>query len=114
MRSLVAIAGLLLALFFAAAPAEATSVAGDDAAVAVSASQSPSDVTVSALPEHCPHVPCPNTSHDHLPGGCVGHSFLSTAALEAPRVALAQGRVASEHDDAGGRTLLPPVPPPLA
>lgn len=89
-------------------------MAGDDAAVATGTPQSESDITVSVLPEHCPHVPCPNTSHNHLPGGCVGHSFVSTAALETPGMAVTDGRVAFEHDDASGRTLLPPVPPPLA
>lgn len=114
MRCLVAIAGLLLALLFAAAPAEAASMAGSDTSIAASASQDGSDVTVSASAGHCPHVPCPDSSHEHVPGGCVGHSFVADTALQMPRIALSDGRVAFEHEDASGRTLLPPVPPPLA
>jgi hypothetical protein len=114
MRSLFAIAALLLALFFAASPAEAVCVGGGEAAVGVGAAQGAADVTAFATGGHCQHVPCSDSSHNHMPGGCVGHSFVPQSSFESPRIATAKRRVAFTHDDSNGRTLLPPVPPPLA
>lgn len=114
MRSVFAIAALLLALLFAAAPAEAVSITGDDSAFASAAPQDSLNAMAAAIGGHCSHVPCPNTGHNHLPGGCTGHSFVSTAAFETPLMFAADARVAVEHEDASERNLLPPVPPPLA
>jgi hypothetical protein len=114
MRSLFAIAALLLALFFAAAPVEAACVSGGEAAVVAGATQSAASVTAFATNGHCQHVPCSDSTHNHTPGGCSGHSFVPAFAFESPRIAIVKRRVAFTHDDSNGRTLLPPVPPPLA
>ncbi|MEQ1867987.1 MAG: hypothetical protein HOP13_03330 [Alphaproteobacteria bacterium] len=114
MRSLIAIAAFLLALFVAAAPVEAMCGSGGEAAVAAGATQSAVDVIAVATGGHCQHVPCSDSTHDHMPGECAGHSFVATFAFESPRIAIAKRRVAFTHDNFNGRTLLPPVPPPLA
>lgn len=113
MRSLIAIAAFLLALFVAAAPVEATRVSDGEAAVAADATQSAAGVIAVTTDGHCQHVPCSDSTHNHMPGGCAGHSFVPAFAFESPRIAMAKRRFAFTHDVLNGRTLLPPVPPPL-
>ena len=114
MRLLFAIAALMLALFFAAVPAEAACESGGEAAIAASDVQGAAGVLAAVTGGHCQHVPCSDTTHNHMPGGCAGHSFVPAFAFEAPRVAIAKRRVSFANDTSNGRNLLPPVPPPLA
>lgn len=123
MRSVFAIAALLLALFLSAAPSGAVAFAIDEPVAATdpllrgvdtAADTTTADTTATAPAGHCPHVPCPNTAHSHTPGGCTGHSFVPSIAFETSHAAVAVGRAAIKHENIRGRTLLPPVPPPLA
>jgi hypothetical protein len=114
MHNLFAIAALLLALLFAAAPVEAACVSDGESAVAAGPAQSKADGAAFATGGHCQHVPCSDSTHNHMPGGCTGHSFVPAFAFESPRITIAKRRVAFTHDISNGRTLLPPVPPPLA
>lgn len=114
MRSLFAIAAFLLVLFVSAAPVEAVCVGGGEPAVVADATQSVGEVAAVATGGHCQHVPCSDSTHNHMPSGCSGHSFVPAFAVEAPRVATAKRGLAFTHDLSNGRTLLPPVPPPLA
>ena len=114
MRSLLAIAALLLALFFAVAPAEAACGDGVDLAVAAGDAQSVSDLSAVTSGGHCQHVPCSDSTHNHTLGGCAGHSVFPAFAFETPYFTTADIRVAFTCEDSSGRTLLPPVPPPLA
>lgn len=104
----------MLALLFAAAPAEAACGSGGEVAIAASDVQGAAGVLAAVTTGgHCQHVPCSDTTHNHVPGGCAGHSFVHAFAFEAPRVAIAKRCVAFADDTSNGRTLLPPVPPPL-
>lgn len=114
MRSLISIAAFLLALFIAAAPVEAACASNGETAVTAGTTQGAGGVIAVATGGHCQHIPCSDSTHNHMPGGCEGHSFVPTLAFPSPRVAIAKHRVAFTHDASNGRTLLPPVPPPLA
>jgi hypothetical protein len=114
MRSLFAIAVLMLALLFVLAPAEAACASGGDAAVAADVTSDAARTAVLDDGGHCPHVPCSDTTHSHLSGGCAAHSFVPAFAVESPHVTMAQIRIAFAHEVSNGRTPLPPVPPPLA
>lgn len=114
MRSLLTIAALLLALFFAAAPAEAACADGIDVTVAAGDAQDVSDLSAVASGGHCQHVPCSDSTHNHTLGGCAGHSVFPAFAFERPYLMAADIRVAFTCEDSSGRTVLPPVPPPLA
>jgi hypothetical protein len=88
MRRLFAIAALMSALFFAAAPAEAACGSGGEAAVAAGEAQGADGALAVAGGGHCQHVPCSDTTHNHMPGGCAGHSFVPAFTFETPRVAI--------------------------
>lgn len=113
MRSLFAIAAVLLGLFFAAAPAEAACAGDNEPAVSVSVTPSSASVAALATGGHCHHIPCSDKNHSHLSGGCAGHSFVPAFVFDAPCLTLSAGRFAFSDETASGRTLLPPVPPPL-
>lgn len=114
MRRLFAIAALMLALFFAAAPAEAAWESGGEVAIAAGDVQGAAGVLAGVTGGHCQHVPCSDTTHNHMPGGCTGHSFVPAFTFETPRVAVSRRLVAFANEISDGRTLMPPVPPPLA
>lgn len=114
MHRLFAIAAFMLALFFVAVPAKTACVDGSNVLPAA-VTQGAADVETATNGGHCQHVPCSNTRHSHsAPGGCAGHTFVTAFVFATPFVAVVGNRVEFTRDDSDGRTLLPPVPPPLA
>ena len=102
----------LVGLFSASSSnASATSVVGKTAVetttVAVAAL-----VAIADNEEHCAHVPCANGAHSH--SSCSTHSFVVIGEGGTSLNFNATASIASKADRFGGRTLLPPVPPPLA
>lgn len=113
MRALWFVLTLVLGALFLALPERATATALASADVVDNVASSA--VAEEAVPEsnHCAHVPCTNAAHSHASGSCAAHSFIVLGAgWGIPR--LASGAVIGfKHDRYVGRTLLPPVPPPL-
>jgi hypothetical protein len=63
---------------------------------------------------HCAHIPCSSSTHDHPNAGCAGHAFGIDQATPTPFFASIRLRVVTQHDEVIGLTLSPPVRPPLA
>lgn len=114
MRTLLTIAALMLSLLVSAASAEAACVNGVDEAVAADVAADAADLTAGSARGHGYHIPCTDTTHDHASCGCTGHSVIPTLAFGTPSVIDSNTRVTFTNDLANGRTLVPPVPPPLA
>lgn len=115
MRTLLVLLGLLLvALIFANSDrASATSLEGVAAVLSAKASviAAPADLDQA---EHCAHVPCANNAHSHSPGPCAAHSFVAIGEGWVAPALVSAGSIGLKNDSFVGRTLLPPVPPPLA
>ena len=113
MLRFLAIAGFILVLLSQLASAKAACVSESDfaagavAAVAVIATLAPVVV-------HDEHVPCSDTSHRHVSCVCAGNFFVPAQACASPHVAYTLARFDLTRKMLMGRTLQPPVPPPLA
>jgi hypothetical protein len=113
MSRLLAISCLLLGLLVLTSPANAAYQDCGGQAVAIGTAGTALDFTSASPDAGCDHVPCPNPAHQHSPSGCHAHSFLMVSPLEALIAAETESRVAIADEAATGRTLMPPVPPPL-
>lgn len=115
MRTFLALLGVVvMALFFA--NADRVSEASLESVVALDAVKASVSVAPAGVEQagHCAHVPCANSAHTHLPGPCAAHSFVAIGDGWIVPDFLAVASVALKNDRYTGRTLLPPVPPPLA
>ena len=114
MRSLLASLALGLALL-AGVPGEA-SCAQDIAAPSVSeAAALPSAATVADDScDNCQNAPCADGCQVHASCGCMAHPAVTSVAFAVPKLTNARLRISFDAEAANGRSLLPPVPPPLA
>ncbi|MDZ4741730.1 MAG: hypothetical protein SGJ03_17780 [Alphaproteobacteria bacterium] len=110
MLRFLAIAGFILVLLSQLAPAEAACVSDSDFAAGAVAE----DATLALVVLHDEHVPCSDTSHRHVSCVCAGHFFVPAQACASPQVAYTLARFDLTRKMLMGRTLQPPVPPPLA
>lgn len=109
MRILLIIVGLLIVL---AAPSQAQAGGNDvarDASVYAVAAPSESHTN------HCQHVPCDSgcEAMQHAPCACGAFAHFGNPHGQAGVVARASERIAFDDETLTGRSLLPPVPPPL-
>ena len=104
---------VVVALFFA--NSDRASASSFESVLAVETSEisvAMTSVDTDEPAAHCAHVPCANAAHPH--SSCTAHSsFVMGGGLIGPDF-LAAEPVALTHDRNVGRTLVPPVPPPLA
>jgi hypothetical protein len=114
MRTLLTIAALMLSLLVSAASAEAACANGVDQAVAADVAADVAELTAGPALGHGHHIPCTDTTHDHASCGCTGHSVIAMFAFGTPSLIDSNTRVTFANELANGRTLVPPVPPPLA
>ena len=115
MHKLLAIAVLMmLSLLVSAASAEAACVNGVDQAFAADVAADAADLTAGSARGRSHHFPCTDTTHDHASCGCTGHSVIPMFVFGPPSMIDSNTRVMFSNDRANGRTLVPPVPPPLA
>jgi hypothetical protein len=63
---------------------------------------------------HCMHIPCSSSTHDHTNSGCAGHAFGIEQANPNTFFASITQRVVAQDNAIFGLTLPPPVRPPLA
>ena len=108
MRVLLIIVGIVLALALGAAPSDRLVAGAPDAPVYAAIA----DAT-NAFAPHCDHFPCSDAAHAHAPCVCA-FAFVSGQALGPADVDFTFARIWFSDDSITGRTLLPPVPPPLA
>ena len=110
---LISFVVVLVALIFANGNNASAMASGENTAVESSASLIASVSAASDQAEHCGHIPCANSAHSHASSSCSAHSFV---AMGDDWIALSFHSAASivpKTSHFVGRTLLPPVPPPL-
>jgi hypothetical protein len=115
MRTLLVLLGFAVVALVFANPDRA-SARSLESVIAVEASQTTVIAASAAVDqaEHCAHVPCANSAHSHSSGPCAAHSFVLIGDGWVTPGFVSAGSIGRKNDRYAGRTLLPPVPPPLA